>query len=297
MVLEAVMDLAQPYLLQRIVDVGIAQLDLAVILNTSLSIIGLAFVGALGGIGCTVSAVRASVGFGADVRSALFRKVQSLSFGNLDQLGTGPLVIRLTNDVAQVQDVVLIVSSLIMAVVTSPRLALILLVLGPFVIGMLAWVVRRSRPLYAELQRRLDRLNTVIQENLAGVRLVKAFVRADYERQQFGARNDSYMEQAISGTGLVAVVMPAMMLTVNLGIAGVISLMMVGMLLIRLFWAIAWFLASRGCCSELPLGSGLSSSRSLMPRSTYLVIIGTKMRYRPPDVRLADRGPYCVARP
>jgi len=97
----------------------------------------------------------------------------------------------------------LFVGSLIMAVATSPRLALILLVLDPFVIGLLVWAVRRSRPLYAELQRRLDRLNTVIQENLAGVRLVKAFVRADYERQQFGARN-SLMEQTISATRLVA---------------------------------------------------------------------------------------------
>ena len=97
----------------------------------------------------------------------------------------------------------LFVGSLIMAVATSPRLALILLILNPFVIGLLVWAVRRSRPLYAELQRRLDRLNTVIQENLAGVRLVKAFVRADYERQQFGARN-SLMEQTISATRLVA---------------------------------------------------------------------------------------------
>ncbi|MBN1138030.1 MAG: ABC transporter ATP-binding protein [Anaerolineae bacterium] len=280
MVLEVAMDLAQPYLLQRIVDVGLAQMDLAVVLSTGLLMIALALVGAVGGIGCTVFAVRASVGFGADVRSALFRKVQSLSFGNLDRLGTGPLVIRLTNDVVQVQDVVMIalrvlvrspllfVGSLIMAVVTSPRLALILLVLSPFVIALLVWVMRRSRPLYAELQRRLDRLNTVIQENLAGVRLVKAFVRADYEQQQFGARNDSYMEQSIAGTRLVAVIMPAMMLTVNLGIAGVIwfggnqvlrgdlqvgrimafvnyllttlfSLMMLSMLLIRLFRAIA----------------------------------------------------------
>jgi ATP-binding cassette subfamily B multidrug efflux pump len=280
MVVEVAMDLAQPYLLQRIVDVGIAQLDMAVILNTGLLMIGLALVGAMGGVGSTIFAVQASVGFGTDVRSALFRKVQSLSFGNLDRLGTGPLVIRLTNDVAQVQDVVLIAlrilvrapllfaGSLFMAVVTSPRLALILLVLGPFVIGMLVWVVRRSHPLYAEVQRRLDRLNTLIQENLAGVRLVKAFVRADYEQQRFRAGNDSLTEQTISAIRLVAVVMPAMMLTVNLGIAGVIwfggvqvfrgslqvgqilafvnyllstlfSLMMLGMLLMRLFRAIA----------------------------------------------------------
>jgi ATP-binding cassette subfamily B multidrug efflux pump len=280
MVIEVAMDLVQPYLLQRIVDVGIAQLDMAVVLNTGLLMIGLALFGAVGGIGSTIFAVRASVGFGTDVRSALFRKVQSLSFGNLDRLGTGPLVTRLTNDVAQVQDVVqialrilvraplLFVGSLFMAVVTSPRLALILLVLGPFVIGMLVWVVKRSHPLYAELQRRLDRLNTLVQENLAGVRLVKAFVRADYEQQRFRAGNDRLMEQTISATRLVAVVMPAMMLTVNLGIAGVIwfggiqvfsgdlqvgqilafvnyllstlfSLMMLGMLLMRLFRAIA----------------------------------------------------------
>jgi len=280
MILEVAMDLTQPYLLQRIVDVGLAQLDLTVILSTGLLMIALALVGAVGGIGCTIFAVRASVGFGADLRSALFGKVQSLSFGNLDRLGTGPLVTRLTNDVAQVQDVVvmalrvmvrsplLFVGSLIMAVITSPRLALILLVLSPFVIALLVWVVGRSRPLYAELQRRLDRLNTVIQENLAGVRLVKAFVRADYEQQQFGAHNDRYMEQAIAGIRLIAVMNPVMMLTVNLGIAGVIwfggnqvfrgglqvgqimafvnyllstlfSLMMASMLLIRLFRAIA----------------------------------------------------------
>ncbi len=280
MTIEVAMDLAQPYLLQHIVDVGIAQLDMKVILNTGLLMIGLALVGALGGVGSTIFAIQASVGFGADVRSALFRKVQSLSFGNLDRLGTGPLVTRLTNDVAQVQDVVLIVlrilvrvplllvGSLIMAVVTSPRLALILLVLGPFLIAMLMWVVRRSHPMYAEVQRRLDRLNTLVQENLAGVRLVKAFVRADYEEQQFSAGNDSLTEQTISATRLVAIVQPVMMLTLNLGIAAVIwfggvqvrngdlqvgqimafvnyllttlfSLMMLSMLLMRLFRATA----------------------------------------------------------
>jgi ATP-binding cassette subfamily B protein len=122
--------------------------------------------------------------------------------------------------------------------------------------------------MYAEVQRRLDRLNTLAQENLAGVRLVKAFVRADYEQQQFGAGNDSLMDQTISATRLVAIVMPAMMLTLNLGIAAVIwfggvqvsrgdlhvgqimafvnyllttlfSLMMLSMLLMRVFRAIA----------------------------------------------------------
>jgi len=274
------MDLVQPRLLERIVDEGIAQYDMSIVLGTGLLMVALALVGALGGIGSTIFAVQASQGFGADLRSELFSHVQSLSFGNLDRLGTGPLVTRLTSDVVQVQDVVLIAlrilvraplllaGSLIMAVLVSPELALILVVLMPFLMGMIVWVARRSHSLYTEVQRRLDKLNSVIHENLAGVRVVKAFVRADYEQQRFGTSNDSLMDQTIRAVRLVAVVMPFMMLVVNLGIVATIwfggiqvvrgnlqigqilafvnyllmtlfSLMMVGMLLMRVFRAAA----------------------------------------------------------
>ena len=152
MVVEVAMDLMQPRLMQRIIDVGIAQLDLTVVVNTGLLMIGLALIGVFGGIGCTILAVRVSQGSGADLRSELFRKVQALSFGNLDELETGQLITRLTNDVTQVQEVVLIalrilvraplmlVGSLIMAVITSPRLALLLLALGPFLLVVLVLV-------------------------------------------------------------------------------------------------------------------------------------------------------------
>jgi len=232
--LEVAMDLMQPRLIQRIVDQGIARLDMNVVVNTGLLMVGLALIGVVGGVGCTVFSVLASQGFGTDLRSILFRQVQSLSFGNLDRLETGQLITRLTNDVTQVQEVVsmmlrimvraplMLIGSLIMAVLTSPRLALMLIVLGPLVLAALAWVINRAYPLFSQVQRRLDDLNAVMQENLAGVRVVKAFVRAAHEIQRFGAVNEGLMAQTIRAARTVAVTMPAVMLALNLGIVGAI---------------------------------------------------------------------------
>ena len=234
MVLEVAMDLMQPRMIQRIVDEGIAQLDMSVVVDTGLLMIGLALIGAIGGVGCTVFSMLASQGFGTDLRSTLFRRVQSLSFGNLDELETGQLITRLTNDVTQVQEVVsmllrimvraplMLVGSLIMAILTSPRLALMLVVLGPLVLAALAWVINKAHPLFGKVQRRLDDLNTVMQENLAGVRVVKAFVRAKHEIRRFGAVNEGLMALTIRAVRTVAVAMPAVMLALNLGVVGAI---------------------------------------------------------------------------
>ncbi|MFN2219306.1 MAG: ABC transporter ATP-binding protein, partial [Anaerolineae bacterium] len=226
--------LMQPRMIQRIVDEGIAQLDLNVVIQTGLLMIGLALLGAVGGVGCTVFSMIASQGFGTDLRSALFRKVQSLSFGNLDKLETGQIITRLTNDVTQVQEVVsmmlrimvraplILVGSVILAILTSPRLAFLLVVLGPIALVVLVWAINRAYPLYSEVQRRLDKLNTVMQENLAGVRVVKAFVRAVHEIRRFGAANDSLMAQTVHAARTVAVTGPATMLALNLGVVGAV---------------------------------------------------------------------------
>ncbi|MBM3235845.1 ABC transporter ATP-binding protein [Candidatus Poribacteria bacterium] len=234
MLIEVAMDLSQPRLMQQIIDVGIAQLNMSVVINTGLFMVGLALIGAFGGSGNTVVAVKVSQGFGADIRSALFRKVQFFSFGNLDTLETGHLITRLTNDVTQVQEVVLIllrilvraplmlVGALIMAIITSPKLALMLIVLGPLSLSMVILVLKRAHPMFAAVQDRLDKLNTVMQENLAGVRVVKAFTQSDYEQKRFGDANDNLMGRTISAMQLVALVMPFMMLTVNFGVVGAI---------------------------------------------------------------------------
>ena len=234
MMLEVAMDLLQPRMIQRIIDQGIAQGDMPLVVNTGFLMIGLALIGAVGGVGCTAFSVLASQGFGTDLRDALYRKVQSLSFGNLDDLETGHLITRLTNDITQVQEAVsmmlrmvvraplMLIGSLILAIVTSPRLALLFVVLGPLVIGLLIWVIHRVHPLFGKLQDKLDQLNTVMQENLAGVRVVKAFVRAAHEIGRFHEANEELKDQTVHAIRTVSAVMPAVMLAVNLGMVSAI---------------------------------------------------------------------------
>jgi len=234
MTLEVTMDLMQPRMIQRIVDQGIAQLNMPLILQTGLLMFGLAVVGAMGGMSNGIFAEITAQGFSADLREFLFRKVQTFSFGNLDDLDTGQLITRLTNDVTQVQEAIvmilrmlvraplLLVGSLIMAIVTTPQLAFLPLVLMPIELVAVIWVVNKATPLYTRVQEKLDVLNEVMQENLAGVRVVKAFVRARHEEQRFKGANDNLTDQAVKAARTVAIVPSFMMLTMNLGIVGVL---------------------------------------------------------------------------
>ncbi len=230
MVLEVAMDLTQPWLMARIIDEGIARQDIALVLRTGGLMVAAAAAGLIGGMACTVFAVLAAQGFGADLRHTLFAKVQSLSFGNLDELETGKLITRLTSDVTQVQELVMIllrilvrapllmVGSLVMAVLTSAQLALLFLALLPAILLLLVWIVRRTLPLFAGVQQRLDAANVILQENLAGVRVVKAFVRNTYERLRFGRANDDLMHQNIRAVRTMAITMPLVMFMLNAGV-------------------------------------------------------------------------------
>lgn len=230
MVLEVAMDLTQPWLLQRIIDDGVARGDMDAVLSAGGLMLAAAVIGLAGGLGCAVFAIMAGQGFGADLRGALFRQVQALSFGNLDRLETGGLINRLTNDVTQVTELVmmllrimvrvpmLLVGSLILAVLTSPQLSIILFALIPLVLGALVLIILRTFPMFGAVQRRLDALNTVMQENLAGVRVVKAFARAAHEVARFGAANDRLMDQNTAAVRASAVTLPLMMLLLNAGV-------------------------------------------------------------------------------
>jgi ATP-binding cassette subfamily B protein len=234
MAMEVAFDLMQPRLIQRIVDQGIAHGDMALVAHACVQMVLCAIGGTIGGMGCSYFAVVAAQGAGADLRSGLFRKVQSLAFGDLDRLDTGSIITRLTSDVNQMQNFLmmllrmmvraplLIVGSLIMAILTSPDLSRVLLVLVPIVALILAVVFRLSSPIYSEVQRRLDRLNTVVQENLAGVRVVKAFARRLHEIARFRDANDQLVAQNIAASRLSAVTMPFMMLTINAGVAAAV---------------------------------------------------------------------------
>ena len=234
MMLEVAMDLMQPRMVERIVDQGIARLDLHLVLQTGGLMVGLALIGAVGGMACGLFAEMTAQNFSADLRDFLFRKVQTFSFSNLDELDTGQLITRLTNDVVQVQEAILMIlrmmirapllllGSMIMSIVTSPQLAFLPLILMPLELVAVVWTVNKATPMYTKVQERLDALNEVMQENLAGMRVVKAFVRARHENSRFGQANDSLTDQSIRAARTVAIMPSFMMLTMNLGIVGVL---------------------------------------------------------------------------
>lgn len=234
MLLEVATDLIQPALMAQIIDKGIASGNIYFIVRTGLLMVATALIGMIGGIGCTIFASNAAQNFSADLRTDLFKKVQSFSFEDLDKFKTASLITRLTNDVVQVQNVVLAmlrtlvrapllcVGGIIMALLINPSLALILLATVPILVISLAIIIRKGFPLFTEMQRRLDQVNTVMRENLAGVRIVKAFVRSDYENKRFAKANDGLMEIAVKASKLVGLTMPIMFLVMNLSIVAVI---------------------------------------------------------------------------
>ena len=227
-------DLIIPRLVQRTIDEGVARRNIAVVLNTSLIMIGASVVDTLLAIGNTLLAVQVAYRFGTDVRSALFRKIQTLSFGNLDRLQTGQLLVRLTSDVNQVQMIVmlslriltraplLMLGSVFMLTVLSWRLALMMLVLLPTMMAVVWFFTTRTQPLFWQVQRKLDKLNTVLQENLAGVRVVKAFVRAGHENARFEQANTALTAQTTQVMQLLAGLNPTLTLLINLGMAALV---------------------------------------------------------------------------
>jgi len=233
MLVEVTMDLLQPTLMASIVDKGVMTKDLSHIFSTGLIMLGVAFIGLIGGVGCTIFSSIASQNFGNDLRISLFEHIQKFSNKNLDQLKTGSLITRLTNDVVQLQTFVqmilrsirsplLLVGSLVMAIRISPMLTLILAVAVPLLSLILYGLIRLSFPLFQKMQVKLDGVNTVLQENLSGIRVVKAFVRANHEQKRFNTANKDYTEIAIKAVRLMSLNMPLMMLVLNASIVAVL---------------------------------------------------------------------------
>jgi ATP-binding cassette subfamily B protein len=234
LLLATVVELLIPLQIERIIDDGIATGDMGIVGIVTLEMIGLVLLSMLFSIANVILSVRVSEHSAADIRDATYRRIQQFSFGNLNELRTGELLVRLTSDVNKIKLVVMmslimalrtplmLVGSLIMLVLISPTLALLLLVLLPLMTGIIWWFTVKSGPMYEAVQRRLDRLNTVMQENLAGVQVVKAFVRADYEKERYDRANTQLMDKSIQVNQLVVLLLPTMVLILNLGIATII---------------------------------------------------------------------------
>ena len=223
-------DLLIPHLTQRIIDKGIAPRNLHVIITTALIMAGAALSSAAFAIANNYLSVSVAMGFGADVRSAMIRRIQTFSFGNLDRLQTGKLIIRSTSDVRAVQMIVLLslriltrapiwaLGAAILLVITTPRLALIIAAFVPVIVVLVWFFAHKARPMFVRVQHRLDRLNVVLQENLAGMRVVKAFVRGTHEAARFEEANQFLTDRTIRVARYMAIFNPLMLLTLNLAI-------------------------------------------------------------------------------
>lgn len=227
-------DLGIPRLTQRVIDVGIAKGDMRVIAGTSLLMLVAAVLSALFAIGNTIFAVRVGQNVGADLRSAIVRKVQTFSFGNLDRLQTGQLLVRATSDATQVQTMVMmglriftraplwLLGSVVMLALNSPQLVPLMIVLMALVLVLIWIFIVKMRPMFLRVQQKLDELNKVLQENLSGMRVVKAFVRADRENARFHAANAEFTATNISVAQASAFLFPTLSIIINFGIVGVI---------------------------------------------------------------------------
>ena len=224
--MEAVFELLIPLVMSDIVDVGIASGDRAYILRKGGLMVALAVASLCFGLGAAVASSVAGMGFGANLRRAEYGHIQTFAFSNIERFSTASLVTRLTNDVHNLQmslmmsmrlmvrAPVMLVSALFFSIRISVRLSNIFLVALPLLAVVVAVLLVTTGPLFRSLQEKTDALNLVVQENLAGIRVVKSFVREDRERMKFQQRNDDLKNTSLRAFGKVVINMPLMMLII-----------------------------------------------------------------------------------
>lgn len=234
MCIEVIGDLTQPTLMAKIIDEGVLKGNMTVIIKFGFMMIGIALVGLLGGVGCMATSTVGGLGFGTSLREEVYKKVQQFSFANLDKFKTESLITRLTNDVVQIQNILMMslrmlvrapllcIGGIIMAVSINSKMALILVVAVPLLFISITYVIRKGFPLFTVVQQKLDKVNGVMRENLTGVRVIKAFVRSDTEKKRFAEANDEQVQINVKASRLMVLVQPIMMTIMNVSIVAVI---------------------------------------------------------------------------
>lgn len=231
MIVEVIGEVVMPKLLQLIIDNGVGTQgsgDTGYIIKIGILMVITAILMLLGGVGGAYFAIKASVNFAGDLRQDVFEKVQKFSFANIDKFSTGSLVTRLTNDITNMQNVVamalrmmlrapgMLIGALIMAFVMNPKLALVLLIVIPLLALVLTLIMKNAFPRFDKMQNRIDSLNSVVQENITNARVVKSFVREDYEKKKFGDSNENLKQSSLHAMTLVILTMPVMTLAMNI---------------------------------------------------------------------------------
>ena len=227
MLTEVAGEVALPKLMSLIINNGVAGRDTGYILKTGLLMAAVVVCMAVGGILGSYFAAKASINFTADLRRDVFKRVQQFSFANIDSFSTGSLVTRLTNDIQQVQNVLtmglkmalrapgMFVGALFMAFMMNGKLAAILLVVIPLLSLAIGLILKTAFPRFEAMQKKLDRLNSGIQESLTNVRVVKSFVREEFEIGKFVGLNQDLKDSGMRALKIVIATMPVMMLAMN----------------------------------------------------------------------------------
>jgi ATP-binding cassette subfamily B multidrug efflux pump len=224
---QSLAELYLPTLMAEIVNTGIVKGDTPFIFRVG----GLMLLVAVGSASCTAAAAylsaKAATGFGRDLRNKLFSRVESYSLNEFDKIGTASLITRTTNDINQVQQVLIMimrmmvsapmmsVGGIIMAVSKDAELSLVLVVSIPVLAATIYLIARKGLPLFKAMQLKLDKLNLVVRENLTGIRVIRAFNRIEHERERFGEANWDLTETAIKVNKLMALMMPLVLLVMN----------------------------------------------------------------------------------
>ena len=227
MVTEVLGEILLPKFMSMIINHGVAQKDGGYILKMGLVMAITSFLMAAGGILGAYFAAKASISFTSDLRRDLFARVQQFSFKNIDTFSTGSLVTRLTNDIQQVQNLIVMglrmmlrapgmfLGALVMAFWMNAELAAVILVVIPLLTAAIVWILRTAYPRFTAMQKALDTLNSGIQEVLTNVRVVKSFVREDYEEKRFADTNRELKEAGLRALKIVIATMPVMMFAMN----------------------------------------------------------------------------------
>ena len=228
MLIEVGGDVLLPSMVADIINVGAANQDIGYIIKKGILMVLFVFVMIGGGVGSAYFASKASMNFGADLRKDLFHKVQQFSFANIDKFSTGSLVTRLTNDITQLQNTIMmgvrmmfrapgmLIGAVIMAFRLNRSLAMILLVVLPILAVGIGTIIRIGFPRFGKMQEKIDKLNSSIQENLTNVRVIKSFVRESYEEKKFAGANNDLKDASMAAFNVVIFQMPLMSLIMNI---------------------------------------------------------------------------------
>ena len=231
MIIEAVCELALPSLANNIYEtVNVAtspDQTKAYVLKMGFCMLGLAVIGLCGGLTTMKASAVVSQRFAFRLRNDVYKKISNFSFRNIDKFSTASLTTRLTNDITMLQQVVmmslrilvrgpaLLIVAAVMAVRINPKMSATLLIMLPIIIVIVALIMKFGFPMFQKMQKKVDNVNRVVQENLIGMRVVKAFVREDHEKDKFHKASDDLAKQGAMASGLIITVMPVMMLLFN----------------------------------------------------------------------------------